>query len=50
MADNETTCMHDGCGEEATQFEEDLKFWHDWIWCDEHATGRKCVPLKEQPK
>lgn len=42
-------CMHDGCDRLATQFEADDDYWHDWIWCDEHAAGRlpRCEPIKE---
>lgn len=38
-----------GCEEAAKWFEEDSNHWHDWVWCDEHAEGKKVEPLKAEP-
>lgn len=42
---DDKACMHDGCERQATRFEADDVYWHDWIWCEEHAEGRLTEPL-----
>ena len=47
--DRSDACMHpDGCDRCATRIEHADEHWHDWIWCDEHAVGRKTEPLADE--